>query len=69
MSITPESIRVVSQTLSQTARILARQCAPEDRDAALLFADVLRRRPTACLRLGEKLAQRPAGRRERKPAA
>lgn len=40
--MTEQSIRIVGEYLRKTCRILARSCAPEDKAAALAFAELLR---------------------------
>ena len=49
--MTDLSIEIVSCYLSKQAKILARACAPEDREAAVAFAEVLKRRPHEVLAL------------------
>jgi len=43
--MTTESIKIVSGYLAKQARLLARACAPEDRETALAFAAALREQP------------------------
>lgn len=44
-----DSIKTVATYLSKQARMLARSCADEDRDAALAFADALGKHPDRVL--------------------
>jgi len=51
-----KSVKTVATYLAKQARMLARACAPEDRDAALAFAEALTKRPDAALKTGRKAA-------------
>ena len=54
--MTEQSVKVVGKYLARQARMLARACAPDDREAALAFAAVLAKRPAAALGKGKGAA-------------